>query len=90
VFFVDRFFGLHGSQRKSSSVTGTTVSSQLSAASLAGAGSSLSRLPAAGDHGGEPAVLTLRGERQRFCDGISRREFLKIGGLAMGGFGLTD
>jgi len=35
-------------------------------------------------------VLTIRGEKQRFCDGISRREFLKIGGLALGGFGLTD
>jgi hypothetical protein len=27
---------------------------------------------------------------QRFCDGVSRRDFLKIGGLAMGGFALTD
>ena len=35
-------------------------------------------------------MLTIRGDRQRFCDGISRREFLKIGGLALGGFGLTD
>ena len=35
-------------------------------------------------------MLTIRGEKQRFCDGISRREFLKIGGLALGGFGLTD
>src|SRR5882672_6340615 len=25
-----------------------------------------------------------------FCDGISRREFLKIGGLALGGMALTD
>ena len=27
-------------------------------------------------------MLTIRGEKQRFCDGISRREFLKIGGLS--------
>jgi hypothetical protein len=35
-------------------------------------------------------VLTIRGDRQRFCDGVSRREFLKIGGLALGGLSLTD
>jgi hypothetical protein len=35
-------------------------------------------------------VLTIRGEKQRFCDGLSRREFLKIGGLALGGLSLTD
>jgi hypothetical protein len=36
-------------------------------------------------------MLTIRGGGgQRFCDGISRREFLKIGGLALGGFALTD
>ena len=35
-------------------------------------------------------MLTIRGEKQRFCDGVSRREFLKIGGLALGGFGLPD
>src|SRR5438105_8835912 len=33
-------------------------------------------------------MLTLLGPRGRFCDGISRRSFLKIGGLAMGGLGL--
>ncbi len=36
-------------------------------------------------------MLTIYGGRQgRFCDGVSRREFLKIGALAMGGVGLTD
>ena len=30
------------------------------------------------------------GERTRFCDGMTRRDFLKIGGLAMGGLALTD
>jgi hypothetical protein len=36
-------------------------------------------------------VLTIRGaSRSRFCDGVSRREFLKIGGLALGGLALTD
>jgi hypothetical protein len=35
-------------------------------------------------------MLTLYGPEQRFCDGISRRNFLKIGGLALGGLGLAD
>lgn len=36
-------------------------------------------------------MLTIRGGGSRkFCDGVSRREFLKIGGLALGGFTLTD
>src|SRR5437870_3349271 len=36
-------------------------------------------------------MLTIRGGNgQRFCDGISRREFLKIGGLALRGLTLTD
>jgi len=36
-------------------------------------------------------MLTIRGsEGTRFCDGMSRREFLKIGGLALGGLALTD
>jgi hypothetical protein len=36
-------------------------------------------------------MLTIQGgPRDRFCDGVSRRDFLKIGGLAMGGLGLTD
>jgi hypothetical protein len=33
-------------------------------------------------------MLTLFGPRQRFCDGVSRRSFLKIGGLALGGLTL--
>jgi hypothetical protein len=36
-------------------------------------------------------MLTIRGRGHGgFCDGISRREFLRIGGLAMGGMALTD
>src|SRR5437660_12914034 len=35
-------------------------------------------------------MLTILGERQRFCDGISRRNFLKIGAMALGGLTLTD
>src|SRR5207247_6349707 len=33
-------------------------------------------------------MLTLFGPGQRFCDGISRRCFLSIGGLAVGGLSL--
>src|SRR5438067_9569990 len=33
-------------------------------------------------------MLTLYGPGHRYCDGVSRRSFLKIGGLAMGGLGL--
>jgi hypothetical protein len=33
-------------------------------------------------------MLTLFGPRGRFCDGVSRRSFLKIGGLALGGLSL--
>lgn len=32
-------------------------------------------------------MLTIQGPRQTFCDGIARRSFLKIGGLAMGTLG---
>ena len=35
-------------------------------------------------------MLTIPGQRVRFCDGISRRNFLKIGGLALGGLSMTD
>jgi len=35
-------------------------------------------------------MLTILGEKQRFCDGVSRRNFLKIGALAMGGWSMTD
>jgi uncharacterized protein (DUF1501 family) len=33
-------------------------------------------------------MVTIRGERQQFCDGVTRRDFLKIGGLALGGLSL--
>ncbi|MBM4072639.1 MAG: DUF1501 domain-containing protein [Planctomycetes bacterium] len=35
-------------------------------------------------------MLTILGERQRFCDRQSRRSFLKIGGLALGGLSLPQ
>lgn len=35
-------------------------------------------------------MLTFLGPRARYCDGVSRRSFLKIGGLAMGGIGLPE
>jgi hypothetical protein len=35
-------------------------------------------------------TLTLFGANRRYCDGVSRRSFLKIGGLAMGGLALPD
>src|SRR5687768_15415327 len=36
-------------------------------------------------------VLTIRGAANNaFCDGVTRRGFLKIGGLALGGLALTD
>src|SRR3954469_24119742 len=35
-------------------------------------------------------MLTLFGSNRRYCDGVSRRSFLKIGGLAMGGLALPD
>src|SRR5262249_53723959 len=33
-------------------------------------------------------MLMIRGNSYRFCDGISRRSFLTIGGLALGGLSL--
>src|SRR6516164_5966302 len=33
-------------------------------------------------------MLTLIGNKHHYCDGISRRSFLRIGGLAMGGLSL--
>jgi hypothetical protein len=30
-------------------------------------------------------MLAIYGQRHRFCDGISRRNFLKIGALGLGG-----
>jgi hypothetical protein len=35
-------------------------------------------------------MLTVLGARQRFCDGLTRRNFLRIGGLAVGGLTLPD
>ena len=38
----------------------------------------------------EQDMLTIAGRRSRFCDGISRRNFLNIGGLALGGISLSQ
>ncbi|MBP86667.1 MAG: hypothetical protein CMJ64_08125 [Planctomycetaceae bacterium] len=35
-------------------------------------------------------MLTIPGPKSRFCDGMSRRSWLQIGGLAMGGLALPD
>ncbi len=35
-------------------------------------------------------MLSILGRSSRFCNGLSRRNFLKIGGLAMGGLSLSD
>ena len=35
-------------------------------------------------------MLTILGQRARFCDGTDRRSFLKIGGLALGGMSLPE
>jgi uncharacterized protein (DUF1501 family) len=35
-------------------------------------------------------VLTILGERLRLCDHLSRRAFLHVGGLAMGGLSLPQ
>ncbi|MBX9790970.1 MAG: DUF1501 domain-containing protein [Pirellulales bacterium] len=35
-------------------------------------------------------MLTIFGDRYRFCDGVTRRNFLKIGGLALGGLSLPQ
>lgn len=35
-------------------------------------------------------MLTIQGRGHSFCDGVTRRDFLKIGGLALGGLTLTD
>jgi hypothetical protein len=35
-------------------------------------------------------MLTLFGPKQQFCDGLTRRNFLKIGGLALGGMSMAD
>ncbi len=35
-------------------------------------------------------MLTLLGSAHRYCDGVSRRSFLKLGGLALGGLSLAE
>ncbi len=35
-------------------------------------------------------MITIPGSASRFCDGVSRRNFLKIGGLGLGGLALPD
>src|SRR5579872_682373 len=35
-------------------------------------------------------MLTIAGQQYRLCDGVSRRAFLQIGGLAVGGLTLAD
>ncbi len=35
-------------------------------------------------------MITIKGQKYRFCDGLSRRGFLQIGGLAMGGLSLPQ
>ena len=35
-------------------------------------------------------MLTIYGQRHRFCDGISRRNFLRIGALGLGGLALPQ
>src|SRR5437773_1405099 len=35
-------------------------------------------------------MLTINGSQSRFCDGISRRNFLKIGALGLGGLNLAE
>src|SRR5216684_923996 len=40
---------------------------------------------------GDLIMFTIYGQEQRsYCDGISRRSFLTIGGLALGGLALPD
>ncbi|HZL89086.1 MAG TPA: twin-arginine translocation signal domain-containing protein, partial [Pirellulaceae bacterium] len=35
-------------------------------------------------------MLSLLGKSHRFCDGVSRRSFLQLGGLAVGGLSLSQ
>src|SRR5690349_19852323 len=35
-------------------------------------------------------MLSIQGPSHRFCDGVSRRSFLRIGGLALGGLSLAQ
>src|SRR5262245_14606247 len=41
-------------------------------------------------HPGNSSMLMFHGGRRRYCDGLSRRSFLQIGGLALGGLTLAD
>src|SRR5262245_65866394 len=36
------------------------------------------------------SMLTIAGPQSRFCDGLSRRSWLQIGGLALGGLALPE
>src|SRR6266436_416309 len=38
----------------------------------------------------QPMLTFFNGGSEQFCDGISRRSFLKAGGLAFGGLALSD
>src|SRR5437016_11849191 len=42
------------------------------------------------DQTGGPAMLNFFGAKSRFCDGLSRRDFLKVGALGVGGLSLAD
>src|SRR5579862_8013190 len=35
-------------------------------------------------------MLTVWGQRRRFCDGVSRRDFLRVGALGLGGLTLAE
>jgi hypothetical protein len=35
-------------------------------------------------------MFSIRGKQYRSCDGISRRDLLKVGALSLGGLGLAD
>jgi hypothetical protein len=35
-------------------------------------------------------MLTILGRKRRFCDGVSRRDFLRVGALTVGGLSLAD
>ena len=35
-------------------------------------------------------MLSFLGRRRQYCDGISRRDFLRVGALSVGGLSLAD
>ena len=35
-------------------------------------------------------MLTFFGRRRRYCDGVSRRDFLRVGALSVGGLSMAD